>query len=417
MRSSTSAFSGGSSSSRPAPTLAVLRRDPVAQLLGVGVVVALRLPVGGEPVEQLHGHRQRLGVRLARRDGSCVDVLARHDLVGEAHRRHGQHAVERSDGGEVLLVAHHHAADADPGAIVHRRQQQPVGLLGRVAVGRQPVGALVVDRVDLVEGDEVGDLDRPRALRPQLLQLVLVERDVAAGADLEAHLDVVGVDLLAGLLRHLAIADARAGLLVQLVEVDVVVAHRAERLHRDVHQSEADRSGPEWSCHGGPVPISAFVDQVPQAALVARQPGRLGRRGAVPRCGQVAVVVGGVDRRVDVAAPAHGQGVAEVVGHLAHRVVDRPAALALGRRRLGGRQQRRAHHRRAPRAERLRRRAGARAALQVGVDVGRADRPHRAVDVLVLEQQLTGEVLAGVDDPGDVRVADRSRRSRGPTCR
>ena len=100
------------------------------------------------------------------------------------------------------------------------------GLLRRVAVGHQPVGALVVDRVDVVEGDEVGDLDGPRGLRPQLVELVLVERDVAALADLEAHLDVVGVDLLAGLLGHLAVADPRARLLLELVEVDVVVADR-----------------------------------------------------------------------------------------------------------------------------------------------------------------------------------------------
>ena len=83
------------------------------------------------------------------------------------------------------------------------------------------------------------------------LQLVLVERDVAALLDLEAHLDVVGVDLPARLLRHLAVADPRPGLLVQLVEVDVVVTDGGVRLHRHADQTEADVSAPDRSTHGG----------------------------------------------------------------------------------------------------------------------------------------------------------------------
>ena len=43
--------------------------------------------------------------------------------------------------------------------------------------------------------------------------------------------------------------DASTGLLVDLVEVDIVIAHRGERLHRDVHEPEADRSRPQRACH------------------------------------------------------------------------------------------------------------------------------------------------------------------------
>ena len=75
--------------------------------------------------------------------------------------------------------------------ILHRGEQQLVRLLAGLAVGSQPVGALVVDRVDLVEGDEVVDLDRLRRCRAQRAQLFPLERDVVAFRELEPHLDVV----------------------------------------------------------------------------------------------------------------------------------------------------------------------------------------------------------------------------------
>ncbi len=39
--------------------------------------------------------------------------LGSDDLVGEAHRRHGQHVAHRADRGQVLLVAEHEAGDRD----------------------------------------------------------------------------------------------------------------------------------------------------------------------------------------------------------------------------------------------------------------------------------------------------------------
>ena len=201
----------------------VLCRDAIAELLGERVVVAAGIPVRAHRVEELGGDPQVAGIGLGA-SRQVVDLRAGHDLVGEAHRRHRQHTVEWPDGGEVLLVAHDHRADPDEALVLHRRQQQLVGLLGRVVGRHQPVGALVVDRVDVGEGDEVAQLDRPGRLRLQFGELVLVERDVATLADVEPELDVVGVDLLAGPFGHLLVADPRAGALLQLVEVHVVVA-------------------------------------------------------------------------------------------------------------------------------------------------------------------------------------------------
>ena len=86
----------------------------------------------------------------------------------------------------------------------------------RVVAGHQPVRALVEDRVDLVESDEVTDLDRPRRFGAKLVELLLVEGHVTPLADLEAHLDVGGLDLLPGLLGDLPMSNARSGALLQL---------------------------------------------------------------------------------------------------------------------------------------------------------------------------------------------------------
>jgi Ku protein len=139
----------------------------------------------------------RFADEVVAQDDIDLDVGPRHHLVGEAHRRHGQRAIEGPDGGEVLLVAHHDGADGHPLALLHGREQEPIGLLARIAVRAEPVGALVVDGVDVLEGHEVGHLDGLRGRGAQVVDLVLREGDVAALGHLEAEVDVVRLDLLA----------------------------------------------------------------------------------------------------------------------------------------------------------------------------------------------------------------------------
>ena len=121
---------------------------------------------------------------LDRRGGSDVDRTAGHDLVGEAHRRHRQQ-LRRADGSPsrycLLRITTVPIATRPRSSIAASKQL--VRLLAGLAVGSQPVGALVVDRVDLVEGDEVG---RPRSpsSRPGATQRSSssLERDVVAFA-------------------------------------------------------------------------------------------------------------------------------------------------------------------------------------------------------------------------------------------
>ena len=79
-----------------------------------------------------------------------------------------------------------------------------------------------VDGVDVVEVDEVLDLDRPRLLRVDLLELVPRDHHVLLGRDLVALDDVLVGHLLAVGLGHALVADTRAVLLAQLAEAHVL---------------------------------------------------------------------------------------------------------------------------------------------------------------------------------------------------
>ena len=67
-----------------------------------------------------------------------------------------------------------------------------------------------VDRVDVVEVDEVLDLDRAGLLRVELLELVAGDDDVLVGGDLIPLDDVFVGDLLAVGLGDPLVADPRA---------------------------------------------------------------------------------------------------------------------------------------------------------------------------------------------------------------
>ena len=167
----------------------------------------------------------------------------------EQHRGHGQDPVEGPQGGQVLLGAHDHPADAHLPLVLHGRQQEGVGALGAVAVGGEVVGVLEVDRVDLVEGDEVLDVDGPGGPRLELLELLRVDHHVMALGQLVAFHDLLGCDLPASLLRHLLVADTGVGLVFELVEVQVLLFHGGVDLHGYVHQPEADGARPDRSRH------------------------------------------------------------------------------------------------------------------------------------------------------------------------
>ena len=112
---------------------------------------------------------------------------------------------------------------------------------------------LVVERVDLVQLDEVLDVDRAGLLRGERLELLRRDHDVAVGAHLEALDDVLVGHFLAVGGTDALLLDPRPVGVVELVEPDRLLLNRAVQLDRHVHQAEADCAFPNRSRHSNPL--------------------------------------------------------------------------------------------------------------------------------------------------------------------
>ena len=127
----------------------------------------------------------------------------------------------------MLLVADHDLGDPDLGGLVERAREQAVRLLAAL-LRQQVVGLAVVDRVDLLEVDEVADVDRLRQLDVEPVEVLVLERHELALLDLETADDVLVIDVLAVVTAHLVVADRRQVALVEEVEAELLRLGRAD---------------------------------------------------------------------------------------------------------------------------------------------------------------------------------------------
>ncbi len=168
-----------------APMLATL--SDREQLLPVGVVVLGRVEFRAQVVHERLGH---LDLGLAQLP-AALHLLGPPHLVRVVHRLEHDRPVRGPQRGEVLLVPDHDLGDRDLVRLLERAPEQPVRLLGAV-LRREVVGLAEVDRVDLVQVDEVADVDRLRQLDVEAVEVLVLERVVAALLHLEAADHVVG---------------------------------------------------------------------------------------------------------------------------------------------------------------------------------------------------------------------------------
>ena len=197
-------------------------------------------------LDQLLRHLQ-LGVAQLR--FGEVERRGRHQLLAKAHRRQHQRVLDRLDGGQVRLVAHHELGDADPARLPQRLAQQGVGGLASRR-WQQVVGLVEIAVIDLVGRHEIEQVDAAVALDGGSREVLRREDDVAPLLVFVALDQVLGRHDLAVVLGHLLEADARLVRLAQEVEVRPEVLDRAVDLDRDADQAEAERAFPEWACHG-----------------------------------------------------------------------------------------------------------------------------------------------------------------------
>jgi hypothetical protein len=106
------------------------------------------------------------------------------------------------------------------------------GLLPDLSLRNDVVGVIEIQLIDLGFGNERLDLNDALALECNRVELFGFELDVLALADLVAFDDVVGLDLAPSLCIHLLVLDPVAGLLVQLMEADLLALGRG-REQRD----------------------------------------------------------------------------------------------------------------------------------------------------------------------------------------
>jgi len=163
-----------------------------------------------------------------------------------------QHVVLGPQRGQVLPAPHHERRDTDLARPVQSRAQQFVDLLILLAAGGEVVGAVEVDRLDPVEVDEFGDLDRLGAAGRDLVELVRLDDHVLASVEFVALDDVGAVDFLAGALVDAAVADAVGGAALQLVEVDGVILGGGVKADGNRDQAECDHACPDGPRHDRP---------------------------------------------------------------------------------------------------------------------------------------------------------------------
>ena len=172
------------------------------------------------------------------------------------------------------LRPQHEPPDADASALLQRAQQQLVGLL-RSTRRHHVVGLLEIDRVDVLETDELLEVDHAARRRSDPLDLLRLEEDVRLRFDLVApdeilvrHLHFGGTLVVIVRLRRLGdhvvllglperrtglddppVSDA-APLSVEEMEPDVLRFRRGIERDGDRHEPEAQGPSPDRTRHG-----------------------------------------------------------------------------------------------------------------------------------------------------------------------
>jgi hypothetical protein len=118
----------------------------------------------------------------------------------------------------------------------------------RRGVGRrQVVGAVVVDRVDLLQVDELLDVDRLRARERHRLEVRFLDHHELALGELPALDELVRLDVALVERAPALLLDRRAALAMERPEGHVLALLRHGEPDRDVDQAEVDGAVPDRS--------------------------------------------------------------------------------------------------------------------------------------------------------------------------
>ena len=143
--------------------------------------------------DQRVGEIEQIGVGLGVAD---VAEIGRRlvDLVGIAQRLEHHPAPAGFQADDIFLAAHRQLADADLVRPLERFAEHDERFLGEIVGRHDEIGLVVIDRIDVAEVDELGQLERLAAFQFDLLDLLGLEQDIFALLDLIALEDFVAVD-------------------------------------------------------------------------------------------------------------------------------------------------------------------------------------------------------------------------------
>jgi hypothetical protein len=161
-----------------------------------------------------------------------------------------QALAQRLDGDDVAVAAQDELADADLAGVLQRLLDDDVAFVGKLAVGQEVIGRLVIAVVDRILVDEANELDGLLRLELQIVDLLGIDQDIFALLVFVALDDLLVLDG-ADARRDLLVADALTGRLVDLVQLDALLrAGCWVELDRDVDERKPQMAGPECAgCH------------------------------------------------------------------------------------------------------------------------------------------------------------------------
>jgi hypothetical protein len=203
------------------------------------------------------------------------------DLILVAEHEHHQQVVTRLDGDQVFAAVEGDRADRRLASQRLAHHGERFG--GDLAVGRQVVRLLEKHGINRGRRGELVQVDDARRLRPDLGDVLLLERDVTSLLELVPLHDLVVRNFALMGRTPLLVLDAGQALPVQLVEMDCRAGiRRRVDADGDRHQAQPEVPFPECACShvdldsplslvATGVPATEAIDWPPICSICARR--------------------------------------------------------------------------------------------------------------------------------------------------
>src|SRR5215813_8198774 len=125
-------------------------------------------------------------------------------------------------------------------------------------------------RIDLLQIDEIGNVDRMRRFDTHLLEILILHHNVTTALEFEALYDLVGWNLLRVRFRHLFVSDRTEIAGTKLPETKLLLPRSGINRNRNVNQTEADAAFPDGTHTRECFPIALYLSTLTNLQSPAR---------------------------------------------------------------------------------------------------------------------------------------------------